>query len=103
MPYTGHESESNGCFIFPSVANMLMGVVMLRGRVIGRWTAWAAIFGPAFLLVFTACATFVPALFSAVMVLALVGGLLSMAANTLIALKLFQLGRLENSEVIAHD
>lgn len=90
-------------FLFPSMANILMGTVMLRSRIIGRWTAWAAIVGPAFLLVFTVCATFVPALFDQVMVLALVGGLLSMAANILIALRLLQPGRLDDSEAAAHE
>ena len=88
-------------FLFPTLASILMGTVLLRGRVFGRWTAWAAILGPGFLLVFTICATLVPALFAAVMILALIGGLLSMAANILIALRLFQLGRFE-SEATAH-
>ncbi len=78
-------------FLIPSAAAITMAAVLLRGRIFSRWTAWAGILGGTFLLLFTISATFMPSTFNVVMILAMLGGLLSMAYNIMVARRLFQL------------
>jgi hypothetical protein len=80
-------------FLFPSVGGIMMAVVMLRGRIFSKLTAWAGILGSGFLLIFTICATFVPASFDVVMIIAMAGGLLIMAYYIGVSRRLFQLGQ----------
>jgi hypothetical protein len=80
-------------FFLTEVAGIVMGITMLRSRVFGRSIAWAGIAGSSLLLAFTVCATFVPAAYRRVMVLAMGGGILSMAWHILTARRLFQLGQ----------
>jgi drug/metabolite transporter (DMT)-like permease len=68
-----------------------MAAVLLRGRIFSRWAAWAGILGGILLLLFTISATFMPSTFNVVMFLAMLGGLLSMAYNVMVARRLFQL------------
>ncbi len=58
---------------------------MLRGRIFSRAAAYAGILGFSLLSIFTIWSTFVPVLFDVAMILALVGGLLSLAWYVLIA------------------
>jgi hypothetical protein len=80
-------------FFLSEVAGIVMGITMLRSKVFGRLTAWAGIAGSGLLLAFTVWVTFVPAAFRRAMVLAMGGGILSMAWHILTARRLFQLGR----------
>ncbi|HEX2729420.1 MAG TPA: DUF4386 family protein [Rubrobacteraceae bacterium] len=80
-------------FILPSIAQIAMSFVMLRGGVFGRVTSYAGILGFALLLVFTVWTTFVPEALGAAMLIALPAGLLVMAWNVLVARRLFQLSR----------
>jgi hypothetical protein len=78
-------------FLIPSAAAITMAAVLLRGRIFNQWAAWAEILGGIFLLLFTISATFMPSTFNVVMILAMLGGLLSMAYNIMVARRLFQL------------
>src|SRR5215211_3312330 len=80
-------------FFLTEVAGIVIGLTMLRSRLFGRLIAWAGIAGSSLLLVFTVWVTFVPAAFCRAMVLAMGGGILSMAWNILTARRLFQLSR----------
>ena len=80
-------------FFLTEVAGIVIGLTMLRSRLFGRLIAWAGIAGSSLLLVFTVWVTFVPAAFRRAMVLAMGGGILSMAWNILTARRLFQLSR----------
>jgi hypothetical protein len=80
-------------FLLPSVGSITIAVVMLRSRIFSRATAWTGILGSGFLLLFTIAATFVPAVFDAAMIVAMAGGLLSIAYNILVAQRLFQLAQ----------
>lgn len=82
-------------FLFGAVANIAISFVMLRGGVFGKIAAWAGIIGFFLMLVFTICATFIPATFNGAMILALLGGLSIVLWYVLIARRLFQLGRQE--------
>jgi len=79
-------------FLLSEVAGITISVVMLRGRVFGRVTAYAGILAFALLLVHEICASFVPALSDVAMIIVMVGGILSMAWYILTARRLLQLG-----------
>jgi hypothetical protein len=84
-------------FLLNTTGSTLMMVVMLGGRVFERRTALAGLIGSSSLLVFTIIVTFAPAIFTLAMALAMLGGLLMMAWNVLVALGMFRLGRLPGS------
>jgi hypothetical protein len=73
------------------IAIMAMALVMLRNKIFSRATAYTGILGSLFLSVFTIWSTFIPVFFELAMLLALIGGLLSIAWYILTARRLFQL------------
>jgi hypothetical protein len=80
-------------FILPSLGQILMSCVMLRGGVFGRATAWFGIVGFTLLLVFTVWTTLVAGALGAAMLIALPAGLLVMVWNVLVARMLLRLGQ----------
>ena len=78
-------------FFLSSIGTLLMGLVMLVGRVFSRVTAWVGIVGITLLIIYTIGSTFVPESGEAMMVIALPGGVLMMVWNVMVAKKLFQL------------
>ncbi|QIN84714.1 DUF4386 family protein [Rubrobacter tropicus] len=78
-------------FVLPSLGQIVMSLVMLRGGVFGRATAYMGIAGFALLLVFTVWTTLVPGALGAAMLIAVPAGLLVVAWNVLVALRLFRL------------
>jgi hypothetical protein len=78
-------------FFFSEIAMIVMALVMLRGGIFSKSTASAGLLGALFLTIFTIWTTFIPRFFEISMILALIGGLLSIAWNILTARKLFQL------------
>jgi hypothetical protein len=75
-------------------ASLLISVVMLRGKVFSKGTAYAGILGNGLLMVFEAILTFVPALLKVGLVIADGGGLAIMIWYLLVGRRLLQLGRL---------
>jgi len=80
-------------FFLGEIANITIAFVMLRGKIFSKVTAYMGIIGVTSLTVYTIWVTFIPVLQDAAMILAMVGGLLSMIWSFLIARRLFQLGR----------
>jgi len=80
-------------FVLNEVANLLMVLVMLRSGLFSKLTVWSGILGFSCLLIFTIWSTFVPVFYAAAMMVAMVGGLLSMIWYILVARRFFQLGR----------
>jgi len=78
-------------FFLTELAGLVMSVVMLRGRVFGRWAAWIGLLGFGCLLGFNVFAAFVPAIYSAALIAGTVGGLAAMAWYILVARRQFQL------------
>jgi Domain of unknown function (DUF4386) len=78
-------------FFLSEIAGILMAMVMLRGRVFGRGTAYAGIIGYGLLFVYEILSSFVPSVHDAILILAMVGGIASMIWYILIARRLFQL------------
>lgn len=83
-------------FFFSEVAGILMAVVMMRGKVFSRAAALAGLIGYSFLLVYEIFASFVPSSHSAILIVALVGGLANIAWYVLVAVRFFRLGKVEN-------
>ena len=79
-------------FILGELAILVISVVMLRGNLFSKATGHAGILGGVCLMVFTIWSTFIPALFEVSMVVAMVGGILSIVWYILSARRLFQLG-----------
>ena len=80
-------------FLFGEVAIIVISFVMLWGGTFSRTTAYAGILGGICLAVFTIWTTFIPVLFEAAMLVAMIGGLVSIAWYILTARGLFQIGR----------
>jgi hypothetical protein len=80
-------------FILTEIAGILMAVILLRGGLFSKATAWVGILGLSVLAVFNVMAAFMPAYYDVAMMLAIPGGLLSMAYYIMLARRLFQLGK----------
>ncbi len=75
------------------IAILTISIAMLRGGVFSKVTAYAGILGGLFLTVFTIWSTFIPVFYEAAMLLAMLGGLASIAWYALTARRLFQLSK----------
>ena len=75
-------------------ASLLISVVMLRGKVFSKATAYAGILGNALLMVFEAILAFLPAFLNVGLVIAGGGGLAIMIWYLLVGRRLLQLGHL---------
>ena len=87
-------------FFFSELGGILMAVVMVRGWIFGKITAWAGILALGSMLVFNTLAAFVPAKFDLAMGLASLGGPLCMLYYILMARKLFQLGNSSEDQIL---
>jgi hypothetical protein len=88
------DSHSPGTFLaffLAESAGVLVSYVMLRGEVFPKAAAYAGMLGFSILLLFEFLASFFSGLSEPAMILAMVGGLLSMVWYILIARRLFQL------------
>ncbi|HSB02398.1 MAG TPA: hypothetical protein VLE49_17230 [Anaerolineales bacterium] len=80
-------------FFLSEIAGMIMSIAMLRGKVFSQVAAYAGIAGFGLLLVFEVLSSFVPSSHAGILLLAMGGGLASMAWYILIAHRFFQLGQ----------
>ena len=80
-------------FFLIELAGVLISLVMLHSQVFSKAAAYAGIIGFAMLLVFEIFASFVAGLSAVTMMLAMFGGLFSMAWYIMIARRLFQLAK----------
>lgn len=79
-------------FFISEIAMVVMALVMLRGGIFSKATAYAGILGSLLLTIFTIWTTFIPVFFEVAMLLAMIGGISSIVWNILTARRLFQLG-----------
>lgn len=80
-------------FFLSELGGIAISVVMLRGKVFNKAVAYAGMVGFGFLLVFDILSSFVPSLHDVILILAMFGGIASMAWYILIARRLYQLGQ----------
>lgn len=79
-------------FFLIEAAGAMMSIVMLHSKIFSKISSYAGMLGFGILLVFEFFSSFVAGLSNVTMILAMLGGLLSMAWYILIAHRLFQLG-----------
>lgn len=90
------QSHTPGTFIaffLSDFAGLLISVVMLRDKIFSKVNAYVGILGFSFLLIFEICTSFAPALQGVMMIFAMLGGILSLIWEILVARKLFQLAK----------
>jgi hypothetical protein len=80
-------------FFLSEISSIGMSFVMLRSKIFSKASAYAGMLGFGLLLIFEICSSFVPGVKDAAMIIAVLGGLSSMAWYILIARRLFQLGQ----------
>lgn len=90
------QSHTPGTFIaffLSESASLLMSAVLLRGKLFSKANAYVGLIGFSLMLLFEIITSFVPALQGEAMILAMLGGILSLVWEILVALKLFQLSQ----------
>jgi len=88
------QSHTPGTFLGFSLmeaAGIMMSIVMLIGKKISRFNGYLGILGFGLLLIFEFISSFISGLSDAAVILAMLGGLLSMGWYVLTARRLFQL------------
>lgn len=80
-------------FFFTEIAGITFAFSMLKGRIFSKAAAYSGILGFGFLTIFTVWLTFVPAMFEAAMIIAMVGGLSSMVWYVLVGRRLLRLAK----------
>lgn len=78
-------------FALPTLANLLMSIVMIKGKIFGKPTSYLGLVGNALLLIYLVLVTFVPSIGSVALAIAMPGGLLVMAWMILFTIRLFRL------------
>ncbi len=90
------QSHTPGTFIaffLSESASLLISIAMLRGNIFSKANAYVGFWGFTFMLVFEVCSSFIPSIQSMAMIFAMLGGVLSIVWEILIALKLFRLAQ----------
>ena len=88
------QSHTPGTFIgffLSEIAGILISVVMLRGGMFSRLSAWAGIVGFGMLWVYEICQSFIPEASSFALIFAMIGGILNLVWYGLIAQRLFKI------------
>jgi hypothetical protein len=78
-------------FFIPNLANLMMSLVMLKGQIFSRTTAWLGITGSILMLLYVALVNFVAGTETMATTFAMPGGLMLMAWMILYSIKLFKL------------
>ncbi len=84
-------------FLLPTIASLLISIVMLNGGVFSKITAYLGIAGSALFIVYFVLATFIPDTENLAMTLATLGGLLTIAWMILFAIRLLKLRNVTNA------
>jgi hypothetical protein len=91
---TKGEHGSQGAFagfVLSTIASLTMAYTMLKGKIFSKAAAYVGLAGFTMLLLYTILITFVTKADSIIMLVAMPGGILAMAWNTMVAKKLLQL------------
>jgi hypothetical protein len=80
-------------FFFTQVAGLGMALVLLEGGIFGKVTPWLGVIGYALMLVFFSMAAFIPGQFNTAVMISAPGGLLLMAYQVILAIRLIKLAK----------
>lgn len=79
-------------FLLPTLAALIMSLVMLQGSIFSRMNAYIGIVGNTFMLIYVVLVTFAPAVKDMAIAFAMPGGLLLLVWMILFTVRLFRLG-----------
>lgn len=82
-------------FFLSEIGGILFALVIIRARIFNRGAAFTGLIGYGCLLVFEILATFVPSLHSAIMIVAMIGGLSNITWYILVGIGFFKLVKRE--------
>ncbi|MFO7669845.1 MAG: hypothetical protein R6W31_09325 [Bacteroidales bacterium] len=82
-------------FVLPTIANVLMSGVMLKGRVFSRLTSIIGLTGNSLMVIYIVLVTFCPAVEQMALAFAMPGGLLVMVWMIMYTIRLFKMSRLQ--------
>lgn len=85
-------------FALPTFANILMSIVMIKGKIFGKPSSWIGLFGNVLLLIYLVLVTFLPSTGKIAIAIAMPGGLLVMAWMILFTIRLFNLRKARSGE-----
>lgn len=79
-------------FLLPTLAALMMSLVMMQGKVFSKMNAYIGIIGNALMLIYVVLVTFAPTVKDMAMAFAMPGGLLLLVWMILFTVRLFRLG-----------
>ncbi len=80
-------------FFIPNIANLMLSVVMLKGKIFGRINSWCGIIGSTFMLIYVVLINFNFGMESMATIIAMPGGILLMIWMIMYTIKLIKLSR----------
>jgi hypothetical protein len=80
-------------FFIPNIANLIMSIVMLKGKVFSKINSWIGIIGSILMLLYVILVNFGTSVENMATLFAMPGGLLLMAWMIMFTIRLFKLGR----------
>lgn len=78
-------------FFIPNIANLLISIVMLNGKIFSKLNSWIGIVGSILIMLYVILINFVPGVETMATAIAMPGGLLLMAWMIMYTIKLFRL------------
>jgi hypothetical protein len=86
-------------FFIPNIANLIMSVVMLKGKVFSKTNSWIGIIGSILMLLYVILVNFGTGVKNMATAFAMPGGLLLMVWMIMFMISLFKLGHVSSKEV----
>jgi Domain of unknown function (DUF4386) len=86
-------------FFIPNIANLIMSVVMLKGKIFSKINSWIGITGTIFMLFYVILVNFGTGVENMATAFAMPGGLLLMAWMIMFTIKLINLGHVGSKEI----
>ncbi len=86
-------------FFIPNIANLIMSVVMLKGKVFSKTNSWIGIIGSILMLMYVILVNFGTGVEKMATAFAMPGGLLLMVWMIMFTIRLFKLGHISSKEV----
>ncbi|MCF8379680.1 MAG: DUF4386 domain-containing protein [Bacteroidales bacterium] len=80
-------------FFIPNIANLIISVVMLKGKIFSKINSWLGIIGSVLMMIYVVAVNFVSGAETIAIVIAMPGGLMLMGWMVIFTIKLFKLSK----------
>lgn len=80
-------------FFIPNIANLIISIVMLNGKIFSKTNSWLGIIGSVLMMIYVVAVNFVSGAETMATVIAMPGGLMLMAWMVIFTIKLFKLSK----------